>query len=96
VSQQISGALGLAVLSTIADTHTKRLLSTHHGLTSALISGYQLAFLLGAATIAGGTMLAYALLRSNEAQPKPQIATGPADTASSPIPAELEENRQAA
>jgi EmrB/QacA subfamily drug resistance transporter len=96
VSQQISGALGLAVLSTIADNHTKRLLSTHHGLTSALISGYQLAFLLGAATIAGGTMLAYALLRSNEAQPKPQIATGPADTASSPIPAELEENRQAA
>ena len=33
VSQQISGALGLAVLSTIAANHTKGLLAAHHGLT---------------------------------------------------------------
>ncbi len=31
VSQQISGALGLAVLSTLADNHTKSLLAAHHG-----------------------------------------------------------------
>jgi MFS family permease len=64
VSQQISGALGLAVLSTLAANHTKGLLSEHHGATSSLIDGYQLAFLIGAAVIAVGIGLAVALLRA--------------------------------
>ncbi len=63
VSQQISGALGLAVLSTIAASHTKALLSTHDGLTASLLGGYHLAFLIGAATITAGTALAFVLLR---------------------------------
>jgi hypothetical protein len=63
VSQQIGGALGLALLSTLAANHTKGLLSDHHGLTSSLIGGYQLAFQVGAAAIAVGIGLAYALLR---------------------------------
>jgi EmrB/QacA subfamily drug resistance transporter len=63
VSQQISGALGLAVLSTLAADHTKGLVAEHHGLTSSLIDGYQLAFLIGAATIAAGIALAIGLLR---------------------------------
>jgi EmrB/QacA subfamily drug resistance transporter len=45
VSQQISGALGLAVLSTLAANHTKGLIADHHGLATSLISGYHLAFL---------------------------------------------------
>src|SRR6185437_2873156 len=63
VSQQISGALGLAVLSTIAANHTKGLVSAHHGLTTSLISGYHIAFLSGAAVIAAGMVLAFVLLR---------------------------------
>jgi EmrB/QacA subfamily drug resistance transporter len=63
VSQQISGALGLAVLSTLADNHTKGLLADHHGLTSALLGGYHLAFTIGAITIAAGIGLAFVLLR---------------------------------
>jgi MFS family permease len=63
VSQQISGALGLAVLSTLADNHTKGLLADHHGLTSALLGGYHLAFIIGAITIAAGIGLAFVLLR---------------------------------
>jgi MFS family permease len=82
VSQQISGALGLAVLSTLAANHTKGLLSAHHGLASSLIGGYQMAFLIGAATIAVGTAVAIALLR-------PRALAAPA-------PAELEMERQAA
>jgi EmrB/QacA subfamily drug resistance transporter len=82
VSQQISGALGLAVLSTLAANHTKGLLSAHEGLTSSLIGGYQMAFLIGAATIAVGTAVAIALLR-------PRALAAPA-------PAELEMERQAA
>jgi EmrB/QacA subfamily drug resistance transporter len=63
VSQQISGALGLAVLGTIATSHSKALIAAHHGLQSSLISGYHLAFLIGAAAIAVGMLLALALLR---------------------------------
>ena len=37
VSQQISGALGLAVLSTLAANRTKDLISAHQGLTTSLI-----------------------------------------------------------
>jgi MFS family permease len=73
VSQQISGALGLAVLSTLAANHTKGLLAEHHGLTGSLIDGYQLAFLAGAAAIAVGIALAFALLR-----PRSEEAPAPA------------------
>src|SRR4051812_4844377 len=41
VSQQISGALGLAVLSTIATEHTKSLLADGQAPAGALIGGYQ-------------------------------------------------------
>jgi EmrB/QacA subfamily drug resistance transporter len=74
VSQQISGALGLAVLSTIAANRTKGLLSAHEGLTSSLIGGYHLAFIVGAATITAGIVLAFALLRSRPEQPGLQLA----------------------
>ncbi|MEA2459216.1 MAG: hypothetical protein QOC95_2188 [Thermoleophilaceae bacterium] len=77
VSQQISGALGLAVLSTLAAKHTKGLLSAHHGLTSSLIDGYQLAFLVGAATIAVGIALAFPLLRPRVPRPELQSAERP-------------------
>ena len=63
VSQQISGALGLAVLSTIAANHTKGLRGDGHALTSSLIDGYQVAFLVAAVAIAVGIALAFALLR---------------------------------
>src|SRR5436853_4202571 len=58
VSQQISGAFGLAVLSTIAANHTKGLLADHHGVTSPLIGCYPLALLARAGAIATGMALA--------------------------------------
>jgi EmrB/QacA subfamily drug resistance transporter len=80
VSQQISGALGLAVLSTIAANHTKALLATGHGTTAALISGYHVAFLFGAAAIATGIVLAFVLLRPRDAQPELRLGESrPAD-----------------
>src|SRR5436190_16425937 len=79
VSQQISGALGLAVLSTLATNHTKGLLADHHGLTSSLLGGYHLAFFIGAATIAAGIVLAFALLRPGKPQSELQLADAPAN-----------------
>jgi EmrB/QacA subfamily drug resistance transporter len=90
VSQQISGAFGLAVLSTVAANHTKGLVADHHGLVSSLISGYHLAFLVGAGAIAAGIVLAFALLRSGGAQPDLQLAPTPAE------PSNFEMEQQAA
>jgi EmrB/QacA subfamily drug resistance transporter len=75
LSQQIGGALGLAVLSTIAANHTKAL-AADHGATSALIGGYQLAFLAGAVFISSGIVLAFALLRPRDPQLELQLAPG--------------------
>ncbi len=75
VSQQISGALGLAVLSTVATNHTKALLSSHHALTTSLISGYHVAFLLAAAAALTAVLLALALLRPRSTRPELQLAT---------------------
>ena len=77
MSQQIGGALGLAVLSTIAANHTKAL-AADHGLTSSLIGGYQLAFISGAVVIGTGIVLALALLRPRSARQELQLATAPA------------------
>ncbi len=89
VSQQLSGALGLAVLSTIAANHTKSLLASHHALTSSLIDGYQLAFLTGAGVIAVGVALALALLG-------PRARNRALEPAPTHMPANLEMERQAA
>jgi EmrB/QacA subfamily drug resistance transporter len=70
VSQQISGALGLAVLSTVAADHTQGLLSDGNGLTSSLLGGYHVAFVAGAVAIVAGIVLAMVLLRPGD----PQVA----------------------
>ena len=90
VSQQISGALGLAVLSTLAANRTKGLLSAHRGLTSSLIGGYHLAFLVGAATITAGIVLAVALLRPRPMQPGLQLADAPASDHANRINLDIE------
>ncbi len=96
VSLQISGALGLAVLSTIAANHTKSLVSAHHGLTTSLISGYHVAFLTGAGVIAAGIVLAFVLLRPERtAQPELQLAESAADDTTA-LPANFEIERNAA
>jgi MFS family permease len=90
VSQQISGALGLAVLSTIAANRTRGLLSAHQGLTSSLIGGYHLAFIVGAATIAAGIVLAFALLQPSRAKPELQLADAPVADDAAPINFDIE------
>ena len=80
VTQQISGALGLAVLSTVAASHTKELLAADHDPTSALIGGYHVAFLAGALTILTGIVLAFALLRPRPPRAELQLAERPVRT----------------
>jgi EmrB/QacA subfamily drug resistance transporter len=62
VSQQISGALGLAVLGTIASDRTQALATHGAGVTGSLLGGYHLAFEVGAACIVAAILLTLALL----------------------------------
>jgi MFS family permease len=64
VSQQVSGALGLAVLGTVATNRTHALELAHHPLVGSLLSGYHLAFTIGAASVAAGVLGALLLLRA--------------------------------
>jgi MFS family permease len=73
VSQQVSGALGLAVLGTIATERTHALQAAQHPLVESLIGGYHLAFAIGAATVAAGILGALALLRPRRVD-KPEVA----------------------
>jgi EmrB/QacA subfamily drug resistance transporter len=67
VSQQVSGALGLAILSTFATNHTSSLLAAHHALTPSLLGGYRLAYAIGIGSVLTGVVVAVTLLRSRSA-----------------------------
>jgi MFS family permease len=67
VSMQVAGALGVAVLGTIATDRTRSLLSSHDALAPALTSGYHLAFLVAAGWVAVGVVAAVVLVRPRRA-----------------------------
>jgi EmrB/QacA subfamily drug resistance transporter len=63
-SLQVGGAIGLAVLATVATQRTDGLLSDGGSTASALTSGYHLAFVVGAALVAVALVVAVTTLRS--------------------------------
>jgi EmrB/QacA subfamily drug resistance transporter len=69
-SQQIGGALGLAVLATIANSRTDDVLASASGarpdVTNALNDGFQAAFVGGAAIALLGLVLTLVLIRSRD------------------------------
>ena len=78
VSQQVAGALGLAVLGTIATNHSRTLLAQHHSVADSLIGGYHLAFGIGAVAVIAAIATAGALLRtpvSAEAEERAESVT---------------------
>jgi len=85
VSQQVAGAIGLALLSTFATNHTTSLVHAGAGLDSALVSGYHLAYLIGAASVVVGLFVALTVLR-----PRQQLVAPVAvDTAATELEYEL-------
>ncbi|MBO0768951.1 MAG: MFS transporter [Solirubrobacterales bacterium] len=64
VSQQVGGALGLAILGTVATSHTSSLLrGGTHG-ADALVGGYHMAYVFGGVSLAIAIALALVLLRA--------------------------------
>ncbi len=84
-SQQIGGALGLAVLSTIAISRTDDLTASAGGdpsaITNALNEGFQAAFLGGAVIAALGMVLTLILIRSRDSRAHVEMGEAQAEAA---------------
>ena len=80
-SQQDGGALGLAVLATIANSRTDDLMASAHGapaaLPNALTEGFQAAFLGGAVIAALGFVLTLVLIRTRDSRAHTQLESPP-------------------
>jgi MFS family permease len=74
---QVGGAIGLAVLATVATAHTDSLLADGESKAEALNSGYHLAFVIGAVLVTAAIGVALAVLEKPAAAP--QEATGAPD-----------------
>jgi len=74
-SQQIGGALGVAVASTVAFTHVKTLLASGHSQPEALTSGFGLAFWVLAAISAASVVATLVFVRSGEVAVEAEEAT---------------------
>jgi EmrB/QacA subfamily drug resistance transporter len=95
LSQQVAGALGLAVLGTVATNRSKALEAHGQTLANSLLSGYHLAFAVGAGSIAVGIVTTLVVLRPhNRARAAAAADSQPARPARGEPAAEL--GRQAA
>jgi EmrB/QacA subfamily drug resistance transporter len=77
-SQQIGGALGIALLSTIATTRTSDKVAAGTALHPALVDGFTLAFIVGVGIAAAGILAALVLIRRDELEQAPAIEAEPA------------------
>jgi MFS family permease len=71
-SQQIGGAVGIALLSTIAITRTENEFAAGTAQAAALTSGFQLAFWVGAGIALAGVVAALVLIRQEEIEVAPE------------------------
>jgi EmrB/QacA subfamily drug resistance transporter len=85
-SQQVGGALGLAILATIANSRTQSLFhSGVHDAAVALTKGFDRAFLVGAGFALAGALLAAVLISSRDSREQAQ-AIRDANAPTVPVP----------
>jgi MFS family permease len=65
VSQQIGGAIGLAVLATLTATRARALVASGHSMASASVGGDHLAFTVSAVAIGASFLLSAVVLRAH-------------------------------
>lgn len=73
-TQQVGGALGVAVLSTLAGSRTRTLVADGHDAAAALTGGFRLAFGTGAVLLAVAFVLALVILRPRRGRDAPAQA----------------------
>jgi EmrB/QacA subfamily drug resistance transporter len=85
-SAQVGGAIGLAVLATLAAERTDSALADGASHVAALNSGFHLAYLVGAGLVAAALLIAIFVLRS-EPMPDPAATMGEGAPGEEPHPA---------
>jgi MFS family permease len=76
-SQQIGGALGIAVLSAVAIAQTNNAVAAGDATPQALTTGFQAAFWVGAGVAAAGVVASLVLIRKEELASVPEGETVP-------------------
>ncbi len=71
-SQQVGGALGLAVLAAVSDSRRDSLLSSGHSLPVALVDGFRIALTVGAGFAIAGALLALLLVSGDAKALEPE------------------------
>ena len=71
-SQQIGGALGIAIMSTIATTRAEDQVAAGTAVPDALVNGFQAAFVVGGVIAAVGIVAAVALVRGRDLEEVPE------------------------
>jgi MFS family permease len=79
---QVGGAIGLAVLATVAAGRSEGLIAAGEPVPAALVSGYHLAYLVGTGLVAVAIVVVYAVLGN-----RPQATEQAPETADQPEPA---------
>jgi EmrB/QacA subfamily drug resistance transporter len=72
-TQQVGGALGLAVAATLAADRTRTMLAAGAGMPAALTGGYRLAFALGAGLVAAAWLVTLVVLRPQRPRVGPLV-----------------------
>ena len=75
-TQQVGGALGLAVLATLSTTRTDSLVSDGVSQASALTSGYHLAFLIGAGLVLAAIVVGLVVIQAERRAAIESAASG--------------------
>lgn len=70
VSQQVSGALSVAILGAVSTSHTKALLASGSSVIDALDGGYRLAFTVALISVVAALVLGAFILRRPDATPE--------------------------
>jgi len=73
-SQQVGGALGLAILATVANSHTDALVRSGESLAYSLTEGFARAFMVGAGFAIFGAILTVVLISSRDSREHTQQA----------------------
>jgi EmrB/QacA subfamily drug resistance transporter len=81
VVQQVGGALGLAIVGSIASARSSDLIASGNPVVPALTAGYQLAFLLAAISVAVGLAIVIAVLRSGRQEVQAKTVRGEVEEA---------------
>jgi hypothetical protein len=79
-SQQVGSALGLAILSAVAITHTNNLVAAGASHVVAADAGYHRALLVGSIVMAAAALIALRLGNTRQAAPVVMVNTEPTST----------------